>query len=113
MRARRQFFRLSLIAFVATVAERVLPRTQIIPTSRAQTPPATQPAGSLHRALPTQIEASASVQLATTPPTSHAIATPYPTPAPYATAAPPPATPTPQPTVAPLAQATPHQIFIP
>jgi hypothetical protein len=46
MHSRRQFFRLSLIALLGAVAERVLPRTQPTSATRAQTPPLAQPASS-------------------------------------------------------------------
>ena len=115
MRARRQFFRLSIIALLAAVAERMLPRAQTAPASVALPPSVTQLADSTHTPLPTQVESPAPIESPTTQPpspTAHATATPYPTPAPYATAAPLPATT--QATVVPLAQTEPpHQVFMP
>src|SRR5262245_17424483 len=117
MRARRQFFRLSLIALIAAVAERVLPHAQTAPAGVARAPSAAQPAGSTGTPLPTQAETPTPIESPTTQPpspTPQASATPYPTPAPYATTAPLPAISTPQATVAPLAQTEPlHQVFIP
>ncbi|MFL5802335.1 MAG: hypothetical protein ACJ8CR_11430 [Roseiflexaceae bacterium] len=117
MRSRRQFFRLSLIALLAAIAERALPRAQTAPASAARTPSATQLADSIRTPLFTQVESPEPLELPTgqpPSPTPHATATSYPTPAPYGTVAPLPATSTPQATVAPLAQTEPpHQVFMP
>jgi hypothetical protein len=118
MRARRQFFRLSCIALLAAIAERVLPHAQTAPTTRPPAPVATQLASSSSTPPPTQVESPAPryPSISQQPsPTRQATTTPYATPAPYATVTPLPATPTPQPTSAPppTQSAPPTEIFIP
>jgi hypothetical protein len=113
MRTRRQFFRLSLIALLAAVAERTLPRGHLAPAAGSPTPHMMQPAAGSGTSPSAQTQLSTpTVQLPS--PTPRATATPYPTPAPYATTAPPLATPTPQATAAPLpAQSELSQQYIP